>query len=126
MTTTTTVVNLRDNPTGPDVVRIDRQTMWGNPFRVSPTLTQEDAIDTYRNWLMCRPDLLGAVPMLRGKRLACWCSPLACHGDVLAGLLARFTDAELFAFAIDDSVSYPKLFGDRRQRELSGLFGDQP
>jgi len=30
-----------------------------------------------------RPDL----EPLRGKRLACWCAPLPCHGDVIAELV---------------------------------------
>jgi len=33
------------------------------------------------------PKLLAALPELVGKRLGCYCKPLACHGDVLVRLL---------------------------------------
>jgi hypothetical protein len=29
---------------------------------------------------------MAALDELRGKDLACWCTPLACHGDVLLRL----------------------------------------
>ena len=35
---------------------------------------------------MNRFDLLAQLHTLKGKRLACWCKPKACHGDVLAKL----------------------------------------
>ena len=42
-------------------------------------------IKLYREWLLSKPELVAkAKQELRGKMLACWCSPLACHGDVLA------------------------------------------
>ena len=39
--------------------------------------------------LPSRPDLLARLGELRGKALGCWCAPLACHGDVLAGAAAE-------------------------------------
>jgi len=35
---------------------------------------------------MNNPELLAALPELRGKDLVCWCSPLPCHADVLLEL----------------------------------------
>jgi hypothetical protein len=86
----------------PDVVRIDRLTRWGNPFVSGRTvflavgndgtpitlyMDRADSIRAYRLWLWQRlvdqPDFLAP---LRGKRLACWCAPLPCHGDVIAPL----------------------------------------
>lgn len=71
-----------------DVVRIDRRTRWGNPFRIGPDGSREDVIERYRQDLWRRIEA-GEVPLedlagLSGKRLACWCSPLPCHGAVLA------------------------------------------
>jgi hypothetical protein len=41
----------------------------------------------YDRWLRDeRPDLMAALPELRGKDLVCGCAPLACHGDVLLRL----------------------------------------
>ena len=67
-------------------VLIDRRTRWGNPFKIGPHGTREDVIRKYEEWIQTRAELLAALPSLRGKRLGCWCKPLACHGDVLARL----------------------------------------
>ncbi len=98
------VVNLRDfrHPKSrggfdlpPDVVRIDRATRWGNPFVIgqrwfSGPMTRAEAIEAYGLRLV---DRLIAEPAflepLRGKRLACWCAPTPCHGDVILEILDR-------------------------------------
>jgi hypothetical protein len=35
---------------------------------------------------------MAALPELRGKVLGCWCAPAACHGDVLAEMVAALDD----------------------------------
>jgi hypothetical protein len=55
-----------------------------------------------------RRHLLAELPELRGKPLACWCraeddrlgADNTCHGDVLVGLLAWYSDDELRAMAV--------------------------
>ncbi len=90
----TTVVNkykvdMRD----PDVVYIGRGSTWGNPFVMGGVgaRTREDVIKMYRTYLWSRirggvvtEDMLLA---LDGKRLACYCAPQACHGDVLVAAI---------------------------------------
>lgn len=68
-------------------VRIDRTSKWGNPFRIGIDGTRDEVIQKYREWILNRPELIEQVPELSGKRLGCWCSPDACHGDVLIELL---------------------------------------
>jgi hypothetical protein len=63
-----------------------RGSVWANPFRIDATCTREMAIEKYRLWLLEQRGLLKLIPQLRGKVLACWCAPEACHGDVLAEL----------------------------------------
>ncbi len=62
---------------------------WGNPFVLADDSEEERrrSIANYRTWILTQPDLLQALEELRGKRLGCWCAPLACHGDVLVELL---------------------------------------
>ena len=60
--------------------------IWHNPFVVGKDGTREDVIAKFEAYLMTRPDLLARVHELKGKRLACWCKPEACHGDLLAKL----------------------------------------
>jgi hypothetical protein len=80
----TTVVNLRRQEYD---VYIGRGSKWGNPFRIGQDGTREVVIAKYETYVLERPDLLTALEELRGKRLGCYCKPMACHGDVLVRLL---------------------------------------
>jgi len=66
---------------------IGRGSKWGNPFRIGNSITREKAIELYREWIIDQPELMAALSELRGKRLACYCAPKPCHGDVLVELL---------------------------------------
>ena len=67
-------------------IYIGRPSKWGNPFEIGKDGSREEVIAKYRDYIMLKPELLAALPELKGKVLGCWCSPLACHGDVLAEL----------------------------------------
>jgi Domain of unknown function (DUF4326) len=100
--TATTVVNLRGRhrengghvPEG--VVYIGRAmhrggwrlptSKWANPFTIGRDGTREEVLARYREHVLLSPELRAALPELRGKVLGCWCSPEACHGDVLVDL----------------------------------------
>jgi hypothetical protein len=67
------------------LVRIDRQSDWGNPFVLGEDGDRPTVIANFRDhYLPCKPSLLKRVPELKGKVLVCWCHPQACHGHVLA------------------------------------------
>lgn len=96
--TRTTVVHINHvNLADPDVVYIGRanwsrripRSDWYNPFRIGWEGTRDETIAKYRHRLLNSPHLLERLHELRGKRLACWCAPRACHGDVLAELADR-------------------------------------
>lgn len=76
-------------------VYVGRPSAWGNPFSHLEGTTaewrvasREEAVSRYRQWIVSRLD---AEPGLRdqlrselaGRDLVCWCSPKACHADVL-------------------------------------------
>ena len=67
-------------------VFIGRPSQWGNPFVIGRDGTREEVITKFHRWILGQPGLLHDVHELRGKRLGCYCAPLPCHGDVLAGL----------------------------------------
>jgi Domain of unknown function (DUF4326) len=95
-----------------NTVKVDRSTRFGNPFLVSD-YGRDRAIALYRAWLMqggCpvwvppdaravlaiqRREILGGLPSLRGKNLACWCAvpaagePDLCHAAVLLDVANR-------------------------------------
>lgn len=75
-------------------VYIGRPSKWGNPFShkdgtlaMFKVATREEAIAKYTEWLFGQNHLLEVLKFeLRGKILGCWCSPQACHGEILAAL----------------------------------------
>lgn len=82
----TSVVNMKAPAWPVGAVCIDRRTKWGNPFRIGPDGTRAEVLAKYREYILHRPDLMAALPELKGKVLACWCAPLPCHGHILAEL----------------------------------------
>lgn len=82
----TEVVHKRN--AGPDAIYIGRPSRWGNPFVVGQDGTRQQVIEKYREhlWVLIKNGdiTLDDLMSLRGKQLACWCKPQACHGDVLA------------------------------------------
>jgi hypothetical protein len=86
-----------------NTVKVDRTTVWGNPFVPQredtidqPAMTVRECLDAYRDYLKVatgvpngggRPLAIQATEVLRGKNLACWCKPGdPCHADVLLEL----------------------------------------
>ena len=66
-------------------VYVGRPSKWGNPFTIGRDGTRAQVIAKYRAWILTQPALAEAARReLRGKVLACWCAPLACHAEVLA------------------------------------------
>ena len=70
-----------------NTVYVGRPTKWGNPFRPGPDLARAQMVSKYRAYLRRNPELMKALPELRGKNLACWCKPGdPCHADILLKL----------------------------------------
>lgn len=67
-------------------VYIGRPSKWGNPFEIGKDGTRKEVIEKYRQYLLNSPELMADLHELKGKVLGCWCSPKACHGEVLAEL----------------------------------------
>ena len=65
-------------------VYVGRPSKWGNPFVIGRDGTREEVIEKYKLHLTLDDDLMSSVKKeLKGRNLACWCSPLPCHADVL-------------------------------------------
>lgn len=70
--------------------RIDRKSVWGNPFILGDDGDRDTVCDAYANvYLPHKPRLLREIADLKGRALGCWCAPARCHGDHLAELAAR-------------------------------------
>jgi hypothetical protein len=61
------------------------ESIWHNPYSVK-TYGRDECLELYRNMLTHNPELMAKISELKGKVLACWCSPEPCHGDILAEL----------------------------------------
>lgn len=68
-------------------VYIGRGSAWGNPYRIGTDGSRDRVIVLYQAWIADRPHLVDALREREPKRLVCFCSPLPCHGDVLASLI---------------------------------------
>ena len=89
----------------PNTVKVDRSTIWGNPFRVGERFyvdgrigpgewfdgSPEGVVKAFREWTTQHVDYWASITrVLRGKNLACWCKPgAACHADVLLEIANR-------------------------------------
>jgi len=78
------------------------ESKWSNPYRVGLDGDRDAVIRLYRAHLASRSDLMDALPELSGRALGCWCSPQACHGDVLA---AAATASDIVAWSLVDNLS---------------------
>jgi hypothetical protein len=93
----TTVVNMHHKV--PYDVYIGRGSIWGNPFThlkgttaLYHVASRDDAITSYKAWIMNQSHLLARLHELKGKVLACYCCPQACHGHVLAEMADALPD----------------------------------
>lgn len=78
------VINIKNACHLLDSVFIGRPSKWGNPFEIGKDGTREEVIAKYQIWIHSQPELIEDIKKeLKGKHLVCFCSPKACHGDVL-------------------------------------------
>ena len=71
-------------------VRIDRKSIWGNPFLLHDDGTREQVCLNFADFYWpYKPSLHSKVASLQGKALGCWCAPARCHGDFLADQASR-------------------------------------
>lgn len=64
------------------------QSKWANPFVIGQHGTRDEVIAKYEAWVRTQPELMAALPELRGKTLGCWCAPFHnCHAYALDRLL---------------------------------------
>jgi hypothetical protein len=95
-----TIVNLRDIR-GNGIERVDRSSVLGNPYRIGSDGSRADVIKMYKRelWRIIRKSAsdrseleirfiaelhrLKDIAMKGNLILGCWCTPKACHADVI-------------------------------------------
>ncbi len=79
-------VHNRHHRTAPkEAVYVGRGTPWGNPFRIGPGMTRDQAVDRFEREVLPGLDLR---PLL-GRDLVCSCKPARCHADSLLAAAAE-------------------------------------
>jgi len=69
------------------LARVDRSSMFGNPFELEKDGDREFVCDAYRDhYLPHKRSIRDAIPSLKGKVLVCHCYPLRCHAMELAAM----------------------------------------
>lgn len=67
-----------------------------NPYNVSNEIPRDEAMSKYREYITAKlmedDALKSKLVSYKGKKLACWCSPEACHGDVLCDIIGKIED----------------------------------
>jgi hypothetical protein len=67
-----------------NAVYIGRPSKWGNPFLIGRDGDRQTVVARFRVKVLSDLTLKEMVKKeLRGMNLVCFCSPEACHGDVL-------------------------------------------
>lgn len=81
----TTLINLRK--TKRCDVRIDRPSIFGNPFQIGTDGDRVQVLQKYKEYFYKRletdTNFREKVDGLKGKVLGCWCFPDLCHGMVI-------------------------------------------
>jgi len=89
------VLNAHIDTIPDDAIWVDRNTKYGNPFKLGINGDVAEVTALYIDYLTNNPDLIADIRQnLKGKSQACWCRPSACHAELLLKL-ANDPDFEL-------------------------------
>jgi hypothetical protein len=66
--------------------RVDRNSVWGNPFVLNADGDRDEVCDWYAEYFTRKRSLQIQLGTLKGRVLGCWCYPERCHGDHLRDL----------------------------------------
>lgn len=87
-------------------IRIDRQTIFGNPFFISSKVYRDEVCDSYEKWFydqlvpgvnpefVSELDKIYKIACVCDVALMCWCAPLRCHGETIASYLNKKLESE--------------------------------
>lgn len=82
------------NEAGNNVRYPSRDSIWANPYKITSDATRDVVLEKYevyiRERLRTEPELVQRLLSLEGKNLGCWCTPEACHGDILLKLINEY------------------------------------
>ena len=80
-------------------VRVDRGTIFGNPFDFQKLgITRDECVEKYRDYFYKRiatdANFRNQILTLKDKVLGCWCVPLDCHATIIAEYLNSYASLQ--------------------------------
>lgn len=87
-------------------IRVDRQSVLGNPYPLKCESDRYHVISEYAVWLTKRVEVPGSPQQLELKRIVelhekyglvrlfCWCAPLYCHAEIIKAHLDKMIGAQ--------------------------------
>lgn len=83
---------MRGRHSGRRIVRVDRRTVWGNPYHMDGLKSdraRDSVCNRHAKWFddehdLHDPNFMKQLASLHGAYLACWCAPQRCHAEHLA------------------------------------------
>ena len=130
----TTLVDMHGMESTDHITRIDRQTQFGNPFKLKRDggdHTLDESIERYREWVADKIENDGEfreeVEELRGETLGCWCvdSKDACHGEVIIDYLHGDGDTDESEPSLSDLVPRALMYVRDEQPREKGVPHDE-
>jgi hypothetical protein len=95
------------------LVRIDRQSAFGNPFIIPDDGERPEVVAKFTKFYWPhKTGLINQVSDLAGKVLACWCYPEECHGDTIAETVNRCSAAAADVSLESDPFAIAELIAD--------------
>ncbi len=122
MTKKTTVVHVNQGEYDVYIGRANRfkglkSSIFANPFKLTDEHKRKDVISKYKAWFYAQiksdPNFKEELLKLKGKRLACWCKPRACHGDVIAEYLNGTVAEPMKTLSIKQPYAEQILLGEK-------------
>lgn len=119
------IINLRnEKPSKIYDVRVDRQSIFGNPFKMSKESKRDEVCDKYKIYFYEELKKKGQLYfflqsliklyLTHGKlRLFCWCAPKRCHTETIVEFIMEYNHSvianeieEIFGLGPHDRVKF--------------------
>lgn len=99
ITPSANVVHYKNSPYNVYIGRSKFDNKWANPFPMETEDQRTEVIYKFTDYLIKEKGLLDSIDEIKDEILGCFCSPKACHGDVLVWI----------SWYMDKWSYYPKI-----------------
>lgn len=101
---------------------------WGNPFAMKNKSSAERTrvCEAYKAWILSQPELIAKAKRdLKGKSLGCYCSPLDCHGHILADIANNSEENDEKSSTVDNKQEMARIPPTPHPNSLNSVVENQ-